>query len=114
MPITVDCDDIQTAASTDFTQRLCTTLWLDPEKVQFSWPKLSEKEREATHPSLYASQRTLLESEGVDPWLAARNRDLVEEEAGWEKEFGEDVEMVRRMVREAEMQYRWLVERRFQ
>lgn len=112
-PVIVDCDDIQTAASTDFLQRLCGKLDLDREKIRLSWPRISDEEREKTHPSFYASQSTLLESEGVNAGLAGRNRDMAKEVEGWEEAFGGDVGLVRRAVEGANVHYAWLMERRF-
>lgn len=113
VPIVVDCDDIQTSGSTDFLQRLCARLGLDPAALCLSWSRMSDDERAAAHPMFYASQNTLLESGGIDSGLAARNRDLDAEEAAWDEEFGEDVDLVRDMVRQAQVHYAWLLERKF-
>lgn len=111
-PVIVDCDDIQCSGETDFMQRLCVKLGLDPETVLFKWPRISDEERQAAHPAFYASQSTLLESEGIHSSLAARNWDLEKEEEGWEEEFGEDAGLVREMVQRADVHWRWLMERR--
>ena len=112
-PLIVDCDDVQCAETSDFVQRLCLKLGLDPEKIIFSWPKISDEQRAETHPSLYASQSTLLESESVDARLAARSRDLAKDEEGWGEDFGEDLGLVRQTIEQADVHYRWLMERRF-
>lgn len=112
-PIIVDCDDIQTAGTTDFLQRLCVRLGRDPAALRFAWPKITEAERSTVHPLFYASQNTLLESSGIDPGLAACNRDIQAEEDSWEADFGEDVQLVREMIRQAQVHYTWLRERKF-
>lgn len=112
-PMIVDCDDIQCSRNTDLMQRLCVKLGLDAELLRFKWPRISDEERKGAHPAFYASQSTLLESEGVESGLAAKKRDLDKEEEGWEEEFGEDVGLVREMTEQAEVHWKWLMERRF-
>ncbi|KAM0722574.1 hypothetical protein Q7P37_002015 [Cladosporium fusiforme] len=117
-PVVLDADDYMT--SRDFVRVVCSKIGLDPSQVLFEWDVAAVKEDstrewngEVIHPMQYASQDTLYRSSGVDAGLAARNVDLEEGRGKWEDEFGEDVGLVREMVRLAEPHYRFLNERRF-
>ena len=109
-PVVVDADDVMT--SPDFVRHLCSKIELDPDEAQFSWAAASKEVRENLHPMFYASQKSLVDSAGIDPRKAARNRDLDAEEGLWDAEFGEDVALVREMVDLAMPHYRYLYERR--
>lgn len=113
-PVVVDCDDVQTAAGTDFLQRLAARLGLEPGKLCLSWAQIGDEARAAAHPSFYASQRTLLESSGLNAELAAKGRDWGKEEERWAEEFGEDFEVVKEMIESARTHYQWLLERKFE
>jgi hypothetical protein len=109
--IVIDADDV--IADPDLVKDLCTKLDLNPAQLQRSWAKPTSEERARMHPSFYASQRVLIESEGIRPDLAKCNRDLDSEAKGWRADFGEDAEMVEEMIELALPHYKWLQERAF-
>lgn len=107
-PLVVDADDFMT--SEEFVRHLCSKAGLDPDQAYFSWPTDGDKDKH--HPMYYASQSTLLNSAGPDAALAAKNKDLAKEEAGWAAEFGDDLALVQEMVDLAMPHYEYLYERR--
>lgn len=109
-PVVVDADDYLT--SQDYVRSICKKVSLDPALAVFSWPTVTEEQKDDLHPIFYASQKTLLESSGLNPAYAGKNRDLVKEETNWEAEFGEDLALVREMIELAAPHYRYLYERR--
>ena len=109
-PIVVAADDYMT--SEDFVRHICSQVGLDPAKAYLSWPALTQEEREKTHPKYYASQKTMLNSSGINPHLAARNTDFGEQQNEWEREFGEDLSLVNEMVELTMPHYNYLYERR--
>lgn len=107
-PIVVDGDDFMT--SEQFIRHLHTEIGLDSTKAYVSWP--DEGDRDKHHPMYYASQETLLNSTGLDASLAAKNRNLEEEESKWEEHFGEDVPLMKEMLGLAIPHYEYLYEKR--
>lgn len=111
-PVIVDGDDLMT--DSEFGRQLCLKLGLDPAQAIFSWPTPSQEEKDKLHPNEYASQKNLIDSTGVDPSKAAKNRDLDAEERQWDGDFGlEDAALVREMIKMATPHYQYLYERRF-
>ena len=109
-PVVVDGDDVM--ANPPVIRHLCSKLGMDPEQAIFSWPKVTQEEKDKLHPYEYASGRNLFESTGTQPSRAARNRNLEAEEKEWDADFGEDVALVKEMVERALPDYRYLYERR--
>nr|POF02578.1 hypothetical protein CFP56_58210 [Quercus suber] len=110
-PLVLDADDYMT--SEDFVRRVCEKAGLDPAQAHFSWPAATEAEMKQTHPMHYASQSTLINSVGMNPAFAAKNVDMVAEEAKWEAEFGDDVSLVKQVMDLERAHYEYLRERRF-
>lgn len=110
-PLIVDADDF--LANPDLVKELCAKLGLDAKELLWSWPKPTADERAGLHPHFYASQRALIESEGIRPELASINRDLDAEKKAWKIDFGEDASMVEEMIDLALPHYQWLKDRAF-
>lgn len=111
-PLVVDGDDLMT--SPQYARSLCEKLDLDPGHAYLSWPAASEEEKSAMHPMFLASQRKLIESDGLNPARAAKNViDFKKEEQGWEQDFGEDLAMVKEMIALAMPHYEWFQAKRF-
>lgn len=110
-PIVVDADDYMTSET--FVKHLTSKIGLDPEKAVTSWPKCSEKEKQAMHPMLLAVQSTLVNSEGLRGDRAAKNIDLAAEMEKWKEEFGnEEVDLLEELVEIARPHYEYLWDRR--
>ena len=105
-PLVIDADDIMTDRG--FVEKLCQELELDPNQCIFQW---EARPKESMHPLLYASQQYLMDSTAVDPGRAKVNLDLDAEESRWEKEFGDDVGLVREAVARSMSDYSWLQDR---
>lgn len=109
-PLIIDADDMMTDPF--FPALVCEKLGLDPDQACSRWERITEEEKAELHPMVYASQKHLLESEGVDASRAATNTDFDVEEEGWDAEFGEDTGMAREMVDLGMEHYLYLRERR--
>ncbi|THY20742.1 hypothetical protein D6D01_06636 [Aureobasidium pullulans] len=109
-PMVIDADDIMT--DPEYCRFVCEKLDLEPDLACVEWERITEEEKANIHPILYASQMGLLESTGLDASRAANNVDFVVEEKRWEDEFGDDVAVVREMVKSGMPHYRYLRERR--
>lgn len=110
-PLIVDADDFIT--NPDLIKDLCTKLGLNVEQLLWSWTTPTPEERARTHRLFYASQRVLIESEGIRSELASINRNLETEEEQWRADFGEDASMVEEMIELALPHYHWLKKNAF-
>lgn len=109
-PVIVDGDDVMT--SEDFVRHLCSQIGLERDEVYTSWATPTDEERKEIHPMFYASQCTLIESNGIVPARAGKNMDMMEEVRKWDAEFGEDLGLIREAVDAATPHYRYLYEKR--
>lgn len=67
-PLIIDADDMMTDPL--FPALLCERLSLDPDQACSRWERMTAEEKAHLHPMVYASQKHILESTGVD---ASRN-----------------------------------------
>ena len=71
------------------------------------------EEKQKLHPMHYASQSTLIESNGVDARMGAKGRGWDAKMEMWEEEFRDDVKILKDMVHLTMQDYDYLRGKRF-
>ena len=106
-PIVLDAEDV--ISSPETMVRYCQILKMDPEKMRFSWNKLTQDELSQVEQIQQVMRSTLLQSTGIIEGKAQNTIDIDEEAQKWEDEFGPAAaQHIAKLVREATPDYEYL------
>ncbi|KAI1746917.1 hypothetical protein F4782DRAFT_523029 [Xylaria castorea] len=110
-PILLDADDVM--ASPEVVMRYAELVGLDPEKLKFSWEKMSQEQIGKMRSAEQIMLSSINASTGVDKGKMAGNINIDTEAEKWRKEFGEEGgSKLERWVRAAMPDYEYLRSKR--
>ncbi|KAI0197991.1 hypothetical protein F4808DRAFT_437313 [Astrocystis sublimbata] len=110
-PVILDADDV--ISSPELVMKYAKIVGLDPEKIRFSWDKLSEEKISKMDTGEQVMLSSINASTGVDKSKLAGNVDIAAEVAKWKEEFGEEKgSKLERWVRGAMPDYEYLRSKR--
>ncbi|KAI0854503.1 hypothetical protein F4860DRAFT_120365 [Xylaria cubensis] len=110
-PVLLDADDIM--KTPEIVMKYATLVGLDPEKLKFSWEKMSQEQIDKMRSAEKVMLSSINASTGVDKGKIAGNINIDVEAEKWRKEFGEDGgSKLERWVRAAMPDYEYLRSKR--
>ncbi|KAI8946260.1 hypothetical protein F4801DRAFT_74586 [Xylaria longipes] len=110
-PVVLDADDV--IASPEIVIKYAKLVGLDPEKLKFSWEKVSQDEIDKMQSAEKVMLSTINASTGVDKGKMAGNINIDTEAEKWRTEFGEEGgNKLERWVRDAMPDYEYLRSKR--
>ena len=110
IPLVLDADDY--LCNHDFVRRICELLGLDSDKARFSWPAITEEEKDKLHPMEFFSAEELFVSTGPDASRTLENMERELELHKQREEFGDSAKLISELIAYAMPHYEYLWERR--